>query len=303
MSGCAASTPTPCRSTPIAAPAVPRPPTSSSAWSTVRRARLGHRSPTRSAARNFIPPPADALQDADRRPDLRHRRFRRSHMTTGHGTRRLGGLQGAAQGRRARTARSAASASPPISSARPGARARTSRCGWRGRHRDRLFRHAIERAGPRHGLCAVRRPASRPAARQDPGRAGRHGRGSQTGARHRRLALDPDRRRLGLRRVAESGRQAEGARLATKLEAAVADLEIADGAVRVVGTDRRITFTELARPARRDRRRRAPGRRELHAAERDLSERHAYRRGRDRPGHRRHRDRALYDLRRFRRSP
>ena len=43
-----------------------------------------------------------------------------------------------------------------------------------GRYRDCLFRHAIERAGPRHCLRAVRGPASRPASRQDPRDPGRH---------------------------------------------------------------------------------------------------------------------------------
>ena len=73
---------------------------------------------------------------------------------------------------------------------------------------------------------------------------------------------------------------------ADELEAARGDLEIADGTVRVAGTDR----VDLVRRSRRAREAK-PER--LHAAETfgrraaDLSERHPHRRGRDRSRHRR----------------
>ena len=87
---------------------------------------------------------------------------------------------------------------------------------------------------------------------------------------------------------------------ADALEASPRDLEFADGVIKVVGTDRAISFADLAE---------APGsdageadlRRCLHAAGADLSERHAYRRSRDRRGDRRDRDRELRHRRRFRR--
>ena len=64
--------------------------------------------------------------------------------------------------------------------------------------------------------------------------------------RHRRLALDPDRRRLGLRRLARTSPSKLKELAADQLEAAVGDLEIADGTVRIAGTDRHITFADLA---------------------------------------------------------
>ena len=68
--------------------------------------------------------------------------------------------------------------------------------------------------------------------------------------RHRRIALDPDRRGDGdprLEKLAASLKELA----ADKLEAAVADLEIADGSVRIAGTDRAISYAEIAAlPAR-----------------------------------------------------
>ena len=70
------------------------------------------------------------------------------------------------------------------------------------------------------------------------------------------------------------------------LEASPGDLEIADGMVRIAGTDRSISF---AQPGSAPGRESGQARRHrcLHAAGRDLSERHPCRRGRDRPGNRR----------------
>ena len=70
-----------------------------------------------------------------------------------------------------------------------------------------------------------------------------------TGERHRRLALDPDRRRRRSARASRTSRDKLKELAADELEAAVGDLEIADGAVRVAGTDRAIAFAELARAA------------------------------------------------------
>ena len=142
-------------------------------------------------------------------------------------------------------------------------------------------RHPVERAGTRDRLCAgglaiistcplsasrscratptASRPATAPAARAR-SRSARSWstRASQTlAASLKDLAAD-------------------------KLEAAVADLEIADGRVRIAGTDRSISYAEIAAlPASdggetdRDR--------NLHPAERDLSQRNACLRSRDRP--------------------
>ena len=89
---------------------------------------------------------------------------------------------------------------------------------------------------------------------------------------------------------------------ADALEASAGDLEIVDGAVRVAGTDRAIAFADLAkRPEATAGQAHAPRTTSApHGA--DLSERHAYRRGRDRPGDRRDRDRQLCHRRRFRRD-
>ncbi len=81
---------------------------------------------------------------------------------------------------------------------------------------------------------------------------------------------------------------------ADKLEAAVADLEIADGKVRIAGTDRAISYAEIA--ALPGDRREIDGDRVVRAAERDLSERHPCLRGRDRSGHGRNDDRPLHRL-------
>ena len=91
----------------------------------------------------------------------------------------------------------------------------------RARHRDRHARQgrrhhradglAVERAGPRHLLCADRRRASRRAARARARGAGRH-RPDRDRHRHRRLELDPLRRRLARRRGRQARRQSQDAR-------------------------------------------------------------------------------------------
>ena len=73
---------------------------------------------------------------------------------------------------------------------------------------------------------------------------------------------------------------------ADALEAAASDLEIAEGAVHVAGTDRMISFADLARRPEA-RRRAALGRGRFRARGSDLSQRHPSRRGRDRSGDRR----------------
>ena len=81
----------------------------------------------------------------------------------------------------------------------------------RGRHADRRHRHAIDRAGPRDRLCAGRLRAVRPAAGAHPRHPGRH-RAHPHRQRHRRLALDPDRRGDGRPRLDQARRLPEGAR-------------------------------------------------------------------------------------------
>ena len=89
---------------------------------------------------------------------------------------------------------------------------------------------------------------------------------------------------------------------AHELEASEADLEIADGQVRIAGTDRAVSFaavasSRLATPDLLDRQ----GFRRPAAA--DLPQRHPYRGSRDRPGHRAYRYPRLCDRQRFRRHP
>jgi len=83
---------------------------------------------------------------------------------------------------------------------------------------------------------------------------------------------------------------------ADKLEAAVDDLEVADGHIRIAGTDRAISYEEIAKIARR-KAGETKSDRVFHAARRDLSQRHAYVRSRNRSGHRRRAHRALHGRR------
>ena len=121
-----------------------------------------------------------------------------------------------------------------------------------------------------------------------------------TGQRHRRLALDPDRRRFRLRRVARISPSKLKELAADELEAGIADLEIVDGAVRIAGTDRRDRLRRSRRAAARRRRICSPATATsrppnatypngTHIAEVEID-----------PGDRRHHGRALHDRRRFR---
>ncbi len=65
--------------------------------------------------------------------------------------------------------------------------------------------------------------------------------------RHRRVELDSVRRRGGCRRARRSSRTISRQLAADALEASAVDLEIADARVRVAGTDRALSFAELAR--------------------------------------------------------
>ena len=89
---------------------------------------------------------------------------------------------------------------------------------------------------------------------------------------------------------------------ADKLEAAVADLEIEDGKVRIGGTDRAISYAEIAALPCSDGGE-TDGDRVLCAPERDLSQRHPRLRGRDRSGNGRNVDRPIHGRRRFRLHP
>ena len=162
-----------------------------------RRARLGV-APDALRRKNFIRPKAMPYDDADRQ-GLRHRRIRGPHGARAGG-RRLGRLQEAPSRDSRKAASCAASALRPIS--RPAAAIGPETAHVRSSKRTAasplLDRHAVDRAGARHVLCADRRRSSRPAARQGPRGAGRH-RSDRDRRRHRRIELDPGRRRLGRR--------------------------------------------------------------------------------------------------------
>ena len=117
---------------------------------------------------------------------------------------------------RSRRASSAASASPPMSrpAPSPATKAATVTLNDDGTG-DAPHRHPDQRPGPRHRLCPVHRRPSRPRLRQDRGDPGRHRPGAERRG-HRRLALDPARRRLGRpgRDQARRAAQAAGRRTA-----------------------------------------------------------------------------------------
>ena len=87
---------------------------------------------------------------------------------------------------------------------------------------------------------------------------------------------------------------------ADALEAAATDMEIADGTVRVAGTDRAISFVDLAAHPQAKPEQLARVERVRHRAA-DIPERHAHRGSRSRSRYRRDRDRELRRGRRFRR--
>ena len=86
---------------------------------------------------------------------------------------------------------------------------------------------------------------------------------------------------------------------AEALETSAGDLEISDGMVRIAGTDRSISFADLAKRPGVD-----PSKLNASATftqrRRHLPQRHPSGRGRDRSRHRHHQDRAICDRRRFR---
>ena len=86
---------------------------------------------------------------------------------------------------------------------------------------------------------------------------------------------------------------------AEALETSAGDLEISDGTIRVAGTDRSVSFADLAKRAGH-RSVETERQRDLHQRRRHLSQRHPSRRGRDRSRHRHHQDRQLRHRRRFR---
>ena len=166
--------PTPCRSTPIAARDGPRRPTSSSAWCTRRRVEMGI------AAGRDPPPQFHPHASRIQTPvalHVRHRRLRRDARRgdEARGRRRLRGAQG-----RSRAARQAARASATRrTSRRADSRRRTSRArSARAPACTRPARCACNPDRQRHGVHRLAQP--RPGTRDDV-RAGRRG-----PARHRR---------------------------------------------------------------------------------------------------------------------
>ena len=159
-------------------------------------------------------------------------------------------------------------------------------------------RHAVERAGACDGLCPVRRRKAQSSTfRRIHVHQGDTDR-LASGRRHRRLAVDPARRRFrGARRRGPGGEDQEDRRRRT-------------GSVRRrYRTRRRHGAHRRHRPldglCRRSPRRRSSRRTSRASANscrtKHLSERHPYLRGRDRSGDRRDRHRRLHDRRRFRR--
>ena len=143
-------------------------------------------------AQEFHSAEGDAVHDRDRK-GLRFRRLHRAYEAR-DGSRQLEGVFQARQG---------------CEEAGPGARHRhgllcrglrhhgrgdrqcRARSQWRHLYPDR---HPVERAGPPDGLRATGRRAVRGAAGARPRPAGRH-RQDRHRSRHRRLGVDPDRRR------------------------------------------------------------------------------------------------------------
>ena len=205
-------------------------------------ARTRHRA-GRAAPAQFHQAEGDALHDADRQ-DLRLRRFRRHHGARA-GDRRLGRLQ---QARRAIEARRPAARHRACDLYRSLRRQRAGnrdRAARPRRRRHRADRHAIDRAGPRHLLCADRRRQARSCRRRKCAWC----RATPTRSRPAPAPAARARSRSAASRsIAPAGsspiRLKELA--AEALEASAGDLEIADGAVRVAGTDRAISFADLA---------------------------------------------------------
>ncbi len=160
------------------------------------------------AAAEFHQAEGDAVHDRHRK-NLRHRRFRGPHGACAAAC-GLGRLQEAR--RRFEEKRIAARHRHRDlyrSLRQHGRRHRDDKAG-KGRRRHRADGLAIERAGPRHGLCADRRRSSRPAARTGSHGAGRH-RPHRDRHRHRRIELDPVRRCIARQRHQDAGGKPQAA--------------------------------------------------------------------------------------------
>ena len=200
-------------------------------------------------------------------------------------------LQAASASRRRQRAGSAASAWPPISRPAPSAARRDrARCASTSDGTvTLLIGTQIDRAGASDRLRPVRRRSTSTSDGADP----RPSRATPTWSRPAAAPAARARSRVGGASVAGASRElAEKIKqlAADELEAGVGDIELVDGTVRIVGTDRAIGFADLAAGAPRRRRSSSRDRRQLEAGRGDLSERHAYLRGRDRPGDRRDRE-------------
>ena len=146
------SSPTPRRSSPTAAPAVPRPPPRSSGPSTCSRPRSAWTRSTCAAA-TCVPAFDEPVHDAGRH-DVRHRRLRRRARSRARGGRlRRPARRAAASARRRRPDRSSASACR-CTSRSPRARRRAREFAnlevHPRRQRDGLHGLVAARAGPRH---------------------------------------------------------------------------------------------------------------------------------------------------------
>ena len=115
-----------------------------------------------------------------------------------------------------------------------------------GESRDRL---AVDRAGPSDRLCAACRRTSRSAAGEGHGRPGRH-RLDPDRFRHRRIELDPGRRRFGVAGLEETRRESSRSSPPTRSKPAPAILRFPRASVRIVGTDRAISFGDIAKNRR-----------------------------------------------------
>ncbi len=183
--------PTPCRSTPIAAPAARGRLRRSSVWSMRPRVKLGM-TPDAIRRKNFIPPKAMPYTTATGK-------VYDSGDFVAHMKRAMEIANWKEFPKRAKAAkkdglvRGIGMASYVEVCGTMGEETANVRARSQWRHLD-PDRHAVERAGPPDRLCADRRRAVRRAAGARPRAAGRH-RQDRDRPRHRRLGIDPVRRR------------------------------------------------------------------------------------------------------------
>ena len=277
--------PTPCRSMPIAAPGRPEAAYVDRAAGRCLRAQARHDAGcdprARTSSRRSAMPYTTATGKVYDSGDFT------AHMKRAMEIARLEGVSQARQGREEGRPGSRHRHGDLCRGLRHDGRGNRQRRARSERRHHRSDRLAIDRAGPSDRLCAARRRAVRRPAGARPRRAGRHRQGRDR-PRHRRLGFDPVRRRQRRSAPPRSSARICKEIAAEALEAGAGDLEISDGAVRVAGTDRSISFADLAKRPGVD-----PSK--LNASEtfaqrrRHLSERHASRRSRDRSGDRQHR--------------